>query len=95
MSGDFIDWVVLNNLVVSKKFNDAKAYINKFFFNSLGCVYFRNGSEIIKYKREDAIKLIPTELKIKKIEENHFYDFSARQYIKSLEFIAQKLYADH
>ena len=51
-------------LLDSNKIKEAKAYIKYFFFNYGNKIFFFNGLTFILYTREEALKLIPDDLKV-------------------------------
>jgi hypothetical protein len=74
----------LKQLVDTNKFDDAKEYINKFFFTSGSNIFFFDGNTFILEDTKTAINRIPNDIKFK----SNLNSFDARQYIKNAEFMA-------
>ena len=76
-------------LLEQNKIDDAKVYIKKFFFSFQNKIFFNDGIQFILYPREEALKLIPNDLKTSVIlpnEQTKKYektDISLKDYIKN------------
>jgi hypothetical protein len=78
------DTMHLKQLVDTSKFDEAKAYIGKFFFTSGPNIFFFDGNTFILEETRTAINRIPNDIKFK----SNLSSFDARQYIKNAEFMA-------
>lgn len=78
--------VYLKQLADANNINDAKTYINKFFFHSgVGFFYF-DGVEYIYHKSEDINNLMPKDIMAFRGRQ---LEFSGRDYLKSSEFMVR------
>ena len=87
------DRLYCKQLLDSEQIDQAKEYIKKFFFSYQNKIFYNDGISFILYTREDALKLIPNDLKIslmkphettKKFEKQ---DISIKDYLKESEFL--------
>jgi hypothetical protein len=74
----------LKDLIETKKINEAKQYINQFFFKYLNNIFFNDKGTYILFSKEEALKLLPNDLIL--------YDgkniiFNAKSYLNSTEFM--------
>ena len=80
-------------LLEQNKIDDARVYIKKFFFSFQNKIFFNDGIQFILYPREEALKLIPNDLKTSVILPNEQtkkikkFDISLKDYIKNCEFM--------
>lgn len=92
------DYVYCRSLLESEKIDEAKQYVNCFFFRYRDNVFFFDGSTFLLYPLERAIKLIPCDLKIeinvlnelKSSAVNKKYDkikFRLADYLKETDFM--------
>ena len=58
------------NLLETEQIEQAKQYIRQFFFSYQNKIFYNDGISFILYTREDALKLIPNDLKISILKPN-------------------------
>ena len=81
------------NLLDTEQIESAKLYIKKFFFSYQNKIFYNDGINFILYSREDALKLIPNDLKISILKPNETtkkfekQDISIKDYLKESEFL--------
>ena len=81
------------NLLDTEQIESAKLYIKKFFFSYQNKIFYNDGINFILYSREDALKLIPNDLKISILKPNETtkkfekQDISVKDYLKESEFL--------
>jgi len=87
------DRAYAKKLLDDNKIEEVKKYITYFFYSFQNKIFFFDGFEFILYNRDDALKLIPDDLKTsmliansntKKFEKE---DFSLKYYLKSTDFM--------
>ena len=77
----------LKNLVDEEKDDDAKTYINKFFYNSGVNVFYYTGDGFVLYEQAKALKLLSDEVvRFSIVGKKVTVEFSARKYLESIEF---------
>ena len=87
------DRIHCKNLLDSEQIESAKLYIKKFFFSYQNKIFYNDGINFILYTREDALKLIPNDLKISILKPNETakkfekQDISIKDYLKESEFL--------
>ena len=81
------------NLLETEQIEQAKQYIRQFFFSYQNKIFYNDGISFILYTREDALKLIPNDLKISMLKPNELtkkyekQDVSLKDYLKESEFL--------
>ena len=87
------DRLYCKQLLDSEQIDQAKEYIKKFFFSYQNKIFYNDGISFILYTREDALKLIPNDLKISLMKPNEItkkfekQDISIKDYLKESEFL--------
>jgi hypothetical protein len=80
-------------LLDSEQIDQAKQYIRKFFFSYQNKIFYNDGISFTMYSREDALKLIPNDLKVSILKPNELtkkyekQDISLKDYLKESEFL--------
>ena len=76
----------LRTLIQQHKYDDSNEYLQRFFFKSGTCRFFRNGTkgEFEKYEVLDAVKLIPDDLVT---YAKRTVEYDPRAFLKSAEFM--------
>jgi hypothetical protein len=80
-------------LLTNEKIEEAKRYLDYFFFPFENKIFFFNGREFVLYNRDDAIKLIPDDFKISIVVANEHTkkfekeEISLKAYLKSTDFM--------
>ena len=72
------------------KVDEAKQYVNTFFYSYGAKIYYYNGKEFILYSKPLAKRLIPINLKINIVKPNSTIKFCMRQYLESAEFMSNQ-----
>jgi hypothetical protein len=88
-----IDYVYCKSLLNSNKVDEARAYIKRFFFKYNDNIFHYDGISFTLYKRDQAISLIPSDLKIELMipnEETKKFDkvkIKLADYLKETDFM--------
>lgn len=81
-------------LIDTKQIEAVKTYIKQFFYKHKIHIFFYDGSKFICYEREQAIKLIPDDLKMSQLIPNEYtkkfekQTFDAKKYLMESEFMS-------